>query len=184
MTYQVTGKFSANVPFIVNTYDGESYSSLTAYNVSVVTTTGKLTSSAVSSFTPCATFQYISGDYDNYNFYGLANGAMRRASGTASFKPFSGYFRAPLETANEVKIRFVYEEDEIFDPTGIESTADDKLVVYTSESNISIDAQNATPVKVCSISGAVIFNGVVEGAKSFELPAGVYIVNGKKYFVK
>lgn len=67
--------------------------------------------------------------------------------------------------------------------TGIGSVGEDAsvdLVVSTSRGQLTLSAATATSVRVVSVDGKTVWNGVVSAPTTISLPSGIYIVNGKK----
>ncbi len=193
MSYEIitSGSLSSNVGYLVNTRDASSISSVTAEDVTVARTSGNMTYGTSNGCVCGATFQYVVGDYDNYNYYGMSNNKFVYVHGTAAYKPFSAYIRTPKSTSS-APMRYVVidpesEEDliEITDATSVdELTSVSDVNVAVNGDVITITTESAKAVSVVSVSGVSVFNGIVDGTKDINVSKGIYIVNGNKYIVK
>lgn len=69
--------------------------------------------------------------------------------------------------------------------TAIHSASKDQasLDVAAVEGGIVLSVASPVAVKVHSVSGATVYDAVVRGTTTVSLPAGVYVVNGKKVLV-
>lgn len=74
---------------------------------------------------------------------------------------------------------------QLLEPTGIQNaTTADNLSVEVSNSTITIITAKSTKVAIVDMAGKQVWSGMVQGKKSFTLPAGTYLVNDKKVLVK
>lgn len=73
----------------------------------------------------------------------------------------------------------------VIDPSGIDEVVENSSVMIKSEGgSLQVSCEATTPLKVYAADGRMVLNTVLSaGAYSWELPAGVYIVNGQKVCV-
>lgn len=161
-------------------------------------TQGKTKLTASETSTDQDATRYVAGS----SAWGLnSSGKMAKvASGkTVTLYPFRAMFviTDPITTAASTKHAFrVFEyaetnegeediEIEEDEATEIESVSavPASVSVETQRGQLVVSAEGAN-VNVASVSGTVYYSGKVAGQKSFDLPAGIYVVNGKKYIVK
>lgn len=62
-------------------------------------------------------------------------------------------------------------------------TDNDSLYIDAPKGGLTISASSEQNVTIYNVSGVKVFGGVLEGDHHFNLPAGVYIVAGKKFVV-
>lgn len=74
----------------------------------------------------------------------------------------------------------VYQKD--FE-TSITPAQTTDIQISTDYDKIIINAETLTPVVVCSVSGAVIYQGQLTGLRTFHVNKGIYLVNNKKVIV-
>lgn len=69
--------------------------------------------------------------------------------------------------------------------TAINSASKDKasLDVAVTAGGIVLSVASPVAVKIYSVSGAMVYDAVVDAAKTVSVPAGVYVVNGNKVLV-
>ena len=205
--FQYTGAFTANMPYILNANEaftgfevsgGVNVEATPCYtgNVkpSVINSSNSLDRSDATGCTFAGT--YVSGQtMDSYTggaIYGFAtNGDFVKAGKVAVLPPFRGMFFLSDSEFSSAKPTFrifedAMEEDTEFnaETTGIDSAkGESQLAVVAEAGKLTVSAADAN-VRIASVSGAVVYSGKVNGSKSFDLNAGVYVVNGKKYIVK
>ena len=74
---------------------------------------------------------------------------------------------------------------QLLEPTGIQNaTTADNLSVEVSSGTITITTAKSTKVAIVDMAGKQVWSGMVQGKKSVTLPAGTYLVNDKKVWVK
>lgn len=74
---------------------------------------------------------------------------------------------------------------QLLEPTGIQNaTTADNLFVEVSNSTITITTAKSAKVAIVDMAGKQVWSGRVQGKKSVTLPAGTYLVNDKKVWVK
>lgn len=70
---------------------------------------------------------------------------------------------------------------DVIDPTGVEDVLTADLQVQVLPGALQVTVAAATPLKVYNISGVAVIDEVVaKGTHRWNLPAGVYVVNGQK----
>ena len=193
MSYEIitSGSLSSNVGYLINTRDASTITSITTEDVTVARTSGNMTYGTSNGCVCGATFQYVVGDYDNYNYYGMSNNKFVYVHGTAAYKPFSAYIRTP-KSSSSAPMRYVVidpeSEEELMEITETNSVDELPAVsdvnVAVNGDVITITTESAKAVSVVSVSGISVFNGIVDGTKDVNVNKGIYIVNGNKYIVK
>ncbi|MDY5320895.1 MAG: hypothetical protein SPG93_04420 [Prevotella sp.] len=100
--------------------------------------------------------------------------------------PFRAYYGYTTQTgANEIA-GFEVSFDE---PTSIDATptiGGDGLRLETSRGSLTLSASRAMPVSIASAAGVVVWRACMErgSRQTVALPAGLYIVNGKKVIIR
>ena len=71
-------------------------------------------------------------------------------------------------------------------PTGIDDLSDSQSDITTAptKGGLTISAQSDTILRITDLQGRIIFNQSLCGSRFIALPAGIYIVNGKKLQIK
>ena len=98
-------------------------------------------------------------------------------------------FLKPFRSVSAEMTSFLYPTEtfymapmQVVDPTGIEGVeADANLKITTRAGLLQVSVGEATLVRIYNVSGAlVVEESVSAGTHSWSLPAGMYVVNGKK----
>ena len=67
--------------------------------------------------------------------------------------------------------------------TSIENLHSDDLILTTQENQITVKTEASAPVLISSISGILVYNGMLTGSHTFQVKKGIYLVNNKKVVV-
>ena len=67
--------------------------------------------------------------------------------------------------------------------TSIENLHSDGLILTTQENQITVKTEASAPVLISSISGILVYNGMLTGSHTFQVNKGIYLVNNKKVVV-
>ncbi|MCI7598625.1 MAG: hypothetical protein MSS96_07970, partial [Bacteroidales bacterium] len=99
--------------------------------------------------------------------------------------PFRAYYGYKLTGAKDMA-GFEVSFDE---PTSIDATptiGGDGLRLETSRGSLTLSASRAMPVSIASAAGVVVWRACMErgSRQTVALPAGLYIVNGKKVIIR
>ncbi|WFE86547.1 hypothetical protein [Parabacteroides chongii] len=109
-------------------------------------------------------------------------GAGTGASTNGTIAPFSGYLLADAATTQNVA-RFSLRST----PTANEEIeiAEDELQIRTEAGRIILTTETPVQVVICDLKGTVKFSGEIPaGDSSYEVGAGIYIINNQKVIVK
>lgn len=180
LSYSFKNGISSNMPCIIMSKNGN-YTSFSAKNVEVVATEPdvKLSTDNLGGWRMVGSYQAVQLENEDYEYFGLSNNSIAKATlHSTTLKPFSSIMVKMDENADISNVRLRVDEDEV---NGVDQVEVAELSV---DSNNGITLSGSSFAKVSSISGSVIFNGMVNGTKSFDVPSGVYVVNGKKIYVK
>lgn len=104
----------------------------------------------------------------------------------------NGSWAANADVSHTYETRFdwvrVYQKKGMKNTLGtvdVEEVSVDKGAdVDVVEGGVRVSSERPSQVNIAELSGRVLFDGVVDGAKVFSLDGGFYIVNGVKVFVK
>jgi len=212
LNFSIQTGIAANTPYMMNCKVADkTFNTISATNVEFSTTFGvtldtQHEQSVANGWKMSGTYQAVTADLsqnttsngnliENIAFYGMSNNTLAKASSTTTFKPFSGYMICGTATSqynngtttetnnNGARISVGSQIEE--DLTAIDDVESSTALEVTAQAGgVEVFAPEATQVKIYSITGAQKFNGKIHGTQSFDLNAGVYIINGKKYIVK
>ncbi len=172
--------FRPNVPCIIKSKLGN-YTSFGAKNVEVLATEPdvKLSTDNLGGWRMVGSYQAVEMDNEDYDYFGLSNNSIAKATlHSTTLKPFSSIMVKMEKNADVNGVRLRVDENVV------------NSIDVADATDLSVDLSNGITLKgssyakISSISGSVIFNGMVDGTKSFNVPDGVYVVNGKKVIVK
>lgn len=107
---------------------------------------------------------------------------VRKEGASSKIAPFSGYLLADVATANTTA-RFSLRST----PTANEEIeiAEDELQIRTEAGRIILTTEMPVQVVICDLKGTVKFSGEIPaGDSSYEVGAGIYIINNQKVIVK
>jgi len=195
-TINTTEKLVANHPYLINCRNAGDvkFTQMIVENTSV-----KATANADLNYPPSTTESdgwFMGGTYiaavpnaeSTDYFYGMLSNIFTKATnGKTTFKPFSAFMVCTDKEKAPGNARVCLQETEMQDivANSIEDLADaSEMAVSTSNGTISIFTTETVYVNITSVAGNKVFSGNVNGTETFEVNKGVYIVNGKKYFVK
>ena len=68
--------------------------------------------------------------------------------------------------------------------TDISEVASDEVKIESVSGGLHVEIAVPTDVRIVNLSGAVVFDSVVNASLDLQLPSGTYIVNGVKAIVK
>lgn len=141
---------------------------------------------------PCGPYTASAiADVENYTVYGVSGktGNLVKAKQGTNLSPFRAVFAilnsSTVSAAKDViSYEFVDEDEE--DLTGVNNTkkADETINVVVENNNIIVKSSVEKKVTIATVSGALVFDGNVDGTRSFAVSNGIYVVNGKKCIVK
>ena len=96
-------------------------------------------------------------------------------------KPFKAV-RAIITTDHYKAETFYIANVEVVDPTGIEDVnVQNELGIVAKNGQIQVTVADATRIQIYNVSGVKLVDDVVSaGTNAWNLPAGLYVVNGKK----
>ena len=107
---------------------------------------------------------------------------VRKEGASSKIAPFSGYLLADAATTKAVA-RFSLRST----PTANEEIeiAEDELQIRTEAGRIILTTETPVQVVICDLKGTVKFSGEIPaGDSSYEVGAGIYIINNQKVIVK
>lgn len=107
---------------------------------------------------------------------------VRKKGASSKIAPFSGYLLADAATTKAVA-RFSLRST----PTANEEIeiAEDELQIRTEAGRIILTTETPVQVVICDLKGTVKFSGEIPaGDSSYEVGAGIYIINNQKVIVK
>jgi hypothetical protein len=158
------------------------------------TATGTINALGTYSFTNKGTYagqtlaQSLNIFYFGKNHY-LSNKNINTSTGNLYVYPFRSYYEytGPNNVAKLSVMEIAFGENT---PTGIETTEtakqDADFAVVTSRGTITAVARNDAHLSIHNLSGQSVANTAIQAGETltFNVPAGVYIINGKKVSVK
>lgn len=176
----------ANTPCVMALKAEGEFTELKASNVQIEATEPDvdLSTEIKGGWRMIGSYQAIKFVNEAYSYYGLQDNKLKKATiNSTTLKPFSAVLVQLDETCvPDLNARIRVEEPEVVEEeetTGIEEISADSAINEESSNNTM--SSNMT---IVSLSGKVIYKGKANNEVQMNLPAGIYIINGKKCIIK
>jgi hypothetical protein len=119
------------------------------------------------------------------NYYYVANDKFYHASSSLTVNPFRAYFAYSGSAAVAERFNIRLDDSAATGIHGLDAGGA-SLLVLTDKGQLTLVAQADTRFVVAAVNGAVVAQGSLQAGdtKTMTVASGIYVVNGRKVYVK
>ena len=188
MTFESVEILPAGTPGLLHHSEGGDMT-FSGTNVSVSSTSSVNTETRLAEWTWSGVYESTALDAtqdDAPDYYYVSGNKFYHATGTLTINPFRTYFIYTGGGAVAERFDIMLDDQEATAITGVETSSEVPMLLLTDKGGMTIVAQADLNYQVVSVNGAVVASGQLAAgeSKALSVPAGVYVVNGKKVYIK